>query len=80
MTLYQEHALITIVADIFRGLSENVHQDAENGLKLKGFDWLTPSQCYLLRTIIEEHNNRYYGDWDLDREFCERLKIGEHSA
>lgn len=68
-----------MVTSIFNQLSD-VPQEAGDGLKLIGCDWLTPSQCYILRTIIEEHNNHYYGDWTLDRDFCDRLKNGEHSA
>lgn len=83
MTLYQEHELICMVTAIFKNLSDlpaGVLQEPGDGLKLIGCDWLTPSQCYLLRTIIEEHNNHYYGDWTLDRDFFDRLKIAEHSA
>lgn len=81
MTLYQEHELICMVTEIFKQLSDvpqELPQESGQGLKLIGSAWLSPSQCYTLRTIIEEHNDQFYASWSLDRDFCERLKQGEH--
>lgn len=73
MNKNDEHFLVSLIADIV-SLSGIDTGNKQVGVWLENNYWMTPSQCYELSRIIEEHNNEYYTHWDVDRPTVDLLK------
>lgn len=79
MTQYQEFRLIVLVTSMVHRLSDNVHQEAEQGLRLHGYEWLTPTECHFLRRLIEVYGGEVFNSstMKMAQELLVRLKNGE---
>lgn len=73
MNKLDEHFLVTLIADIV-SLSGIDTGNKQSGVYLEKNFWITPSQCYELARIIEEHNNEYFIHWEVDRPTVDLLK------
>lgn len=79
MNKYDEHFLVTLIADIV-SLSGIDTGNQQVGVYLEKNFWITPSQCHELARIIEEYNNEYYITWEVDRPTVDFLKrASEHN-
>lgn len=79
MTKYQEFRLIVLVTTMVHRLSDNAHQEAGQGLRLHGHEWLTPTECHFLRRLVEDYGGEVFNSatQKLAQELIIRLKNGE---
>lgn len=77
MTTYQENIIINALANIIFMEFSGKRPEKGHGLQLKN-TWITPETCYTLAKVIEEHNDKTYGEgnWNLDKEVIRLLKGG----
>lgn len=78
MTKYQELRLISMITYMVQRLSADVHQEEGQGLRLHGYEWLTPTECHFLRSLIEKHQDAFCDvTWPPAQELITRLQYCE---
>lgn len=73
------HSLVQEICDILECIGQE-DEDGNGGFWIRGNYWLTPRTCGKLANLIEEHNNTYFIQWEVDRDAVAKLRKASKEA